>query len=191
MPPQERVNRILRFLSPESGFTYSRTQQRVDRSLDPLVDFILNTKTGHCEYFASACTLMPHAEVPSRLINGYYGCELNGLTGKYEVRQRHAHAWVESYVNNEWITLEPTPSAQRQAEVAEASDKSIISDLRHALSDFWNDGIQQMSAERQQEFFAPVISTSKSLLDTIRRTRAVDDVENLSDAVRSGSAKLV
>jgi transglutaminase-like putative cysteine protease len=169
VPPQERVNRILSFLSPESGFKYSRTQQRVDRSLDPLVDFILNTKTGHCEYFASACTLMLQcAEVPARLINGYYGCEVNGLTGKYEVRQRHAHAWVESYLNHEWITLEPTPSAQRQAEVAEASDKSIISDLRHALSDFWNDGIQQMSAERQQEFFAPVISTSKSLLDTIR-----------------------
>lgn len=169
VPPEERVNRILRYLSPENGFTYSRTQKRSDRSVDPLVDFVLNTKSGHCEYFASACCLMLQcAEVPSRLINGYYGSEVNTVTGRYEVRQRHAHAWVESYIDNQWITLEPTPSTQRQAEVAQGSDKTIISDIGHALSDLWNDGVQQMSAERQQAFFAPVLTTSKSVIQTIQ-----------------------
>ncbi len=169
VPPEERVNRILKYLSPENGFKYSRTQKRSDRSVDPLVDFVLNTKTGHCEYFASACCLMLQcAEVPSRLINGYYGCEVNTVTGRYEVRQRHAHAWVESYIDNQWITLEPTPPTQRQAEVEQGSDKTIISDLGHALSDLWNDGVQQMSAERQQAFFAPVLTTSKSVLQTIQ-----------------------
>ncbi|MFN9720595.1 MAG: DUF3488 and transglutaminase-like domain-containing protein [Planctomycetota bacterium] len=179
IPPQERVNRILKYLSPANGYTYSRTQKRTDRSLDPLVDFVLNTRSGHCEYFASACCLMLQcAEVPSRLINGYYGCEVNAVTGKYEVRQRHAHAWVESYIDDQWITVEPTPSAQRLAEVAEGDDKTIISDLRHALSDFWNDGVQQMSAERQQAFFAPVLSTSKSLFETVREQGLITTVKN-------------
>jgi transglutaminase-like putative cysteine protease len=185
LPPQKRVDTILQFLSPQNGYKYSRNPARDDRSLDPLVDFILNTKTGHCEYFASACALMLQcAEVPTRLVNGYYGSELNALTGKNEVRQRHAHAWVESYVDHQWITIEPTPSAQRQAEVALSANQSLISNLRSALSDFWSDGIQQMSAERQQEFFAPVISTSKSLVQTIRE-------QGLWVTIRDSSAQFV
>jgi len=167
--PEERINRILEHLSPDNGFQYSRRSERKDRSLDPVEDFLLNTKTGHCEYFASACTLMLQAvSVPARLVNGYYGCEINALTGKFEVRQRHAHAWVEAWVDDSWITVESTPSSERQSSVSGNASSSLISNLQTALSDLWNDGIQRMSAERQRDFFAPVISTSKSLLQTIR-----------------------
>jgi hypothetical protein len=167
--PEERINRIMAHLSPDNGFRYSRRSERKDRSLDPVEDFLLNTKTGHCEYFASACTLMLQAvAVPARLVNGYYGSEINALTGKFEVRQRHAHAWVEAWVNDSWLTLESTPSSERQSSVSGNASGSLISNLQTALSDLWNDGIQRMSAERQREFFAPVISTSKSLLQTIR-----------------------
>ena len=169
VPPAERVRRIVKYLSNDNGFVYSLKQSRQDRSLDPLEDFLLNTKSGHCEYYASACVLMLQSvDVPARLINGYYGSEINGLSGRYEVRQRHAHAWAEAFVDDRWLTVEATPSSDRRQDMDNAQPVTLISNIQTAISDFWNDGIHQMSAERQQEFFAPVISTSKSLFQTIR-----------------------
>jgi transglutaminase-like putative cysteine protease len=165
----ECVQRILRYLSNENGFVYSLTSSRSNRSLDPVEDFLFNTKSGHCEYYASACTLMLQSvDVPARLINGYYGSEVNSLTGKNEVQQRHAHAWVEAFYEDRWQTVEPTPAAARQEDVASKRSSTLIGNLQTAISDLWNDGIHRMSAERQQQFFAPVITTSKSLLQTIR-----------------------
>lgn len=167
--PEECVRRIMAYLSAENGYRYSLTPTRKDNSVDPLEDFLLNTKTGHCEYFASACTLMLQAvKVPARLVSGYYGCELNSVTGKYEVRQKHAHAWTEAWVDGQWRTLEATPAADREAAMTENESSKLMSNIQEALSDFWNDGIHNMSAQRQQEFFAPVISTSKSLYETIQ-----------------------
>ena len=169
VPPDECVRRIMSYLSPENGYRYSLTPTRKETSRDPIEDFLLNTKSGHCEYFASACTLMLQAvEVPARLVNGFYGCEVNSVTGKYEVRQRHAHAWTEAWVNGQWQTVEATPSADREASLAKNESITLMSNIQEAISDFWNDGIHNMSAQRQQEFFAPVISTSKSLFETIR-----------------------
>ncbi len=166
---EESVRRIMSYLSPENGYRYSLTPTRKETALDPIEDFILNTRTGHCEYFASACTLMLQAvKVPARLVNGYYGSELNSVTGKYEVRQRHAHAWTEAWLNGEWQTLEATPGAEREALLTKNDSISLMSNIQEAISDFWNDGIHNMSAQRQQEFFAPVISTSKSLYETIQ-----------------------
>ena len=168
-PSDECVRRIMSYLSNENGYRYSLTPTREDNSLDPLEDFLLNTKSGHCEYFASACALMLQAvKVPARLVNGYYGCELNSVTGKYEVRQRHAHAWTEAWVNGTWQTLEATPAAEREALLAKSESITLMSNIQEAISDFWNDGIHNMSAQRQQAFFAPVISTSKSLYQTIQ-----------------------
>lgn len=169
IPPEECVRRVMSFLGPGNGYRYSLTPTRKDNSIDPLEDFLLNTKSGHCEYFASACTLMLQSvKVPARLINGYYGCELNSVTGKYEVRQRHAHAWTEAWINGQWQTLESTPSADREAFLTKNESITLMSNIQEAISDFWNDGIHNMSAQRQQEFFAPVISTSKSLYATIQ-----------------------
>jgi hypothetical protein len=165
----ERIRRIVNYLSNANGFVYSLQQDRSDRSLDPIEDFLFNTRSGHCEYFASACTLMLQAvEVPARMINGYYGSELNPLTGKNEIRQRHAHTWVEAFVDDLWQTVEPTPSAERRDSLTSTGSISLMSNLQTAISDLWNDGIHRMSAERQQQFFAPVIESSKSLLRTIQ-----------------------
>jgi len=179
--PAERVQRIVSHLSAENGFRYSLTTTRSDRSLDPVEDFLLNTQSGHCEYYASACALMLQSvQIPARLINGYAGSEVNTLSGKYEVSQRHAHAWVEAFVDNRWQTVDPTPAGDRQDGIASVQSVTFISNIQSALSDFWNDGIHQMSAERQQEFFAPVISTSKSLYETIRDKGLWNTVRNSS-----------
>ncbi len=166
----DRVRAVLQYLSAENGFTYSTMQTRNDRSIDPVEDFLFNTKSGHCEYYASACALMLQSvQVPARLVNGYYGSDINSMTGKNEVRQRHAHSWVEAFQDGRWQTLEPTPAEPRRETVAAGKTDSLMSNLQTAISDMWNDGVHNMSAERQKAFFAPVISTSKSMFDSIRQ----------------------
>jgi uncharacterized protein (DUF2267 family) len=166
----DRVRAILQYLNVDNGFTYSTVQTRHDRSIDPVEDFLFNTKSGHCEYYASACALMLQSvQVPARLVNGYYGSDVNSMTGENEIRQRHAHSWVEAFLDGRWQTLEPTPAAPRRKMVSAGKADSLMSNLQTAISDMWNDGVHNMSAERQKAFFAPVITASKSTFESIRQ----------------------
>ena len=175
----DRVRAVLQYLSAENGFTYSTMQTRDDRSIDPVEDFLFNTKSGHCEYYASACALMLQSvRVPARLVNGYYGSGVNSMTGKNEVRQLHAHSWVEAFLDGRWQTLEPTPAAPRREMVSAGKSDSLMSNLQTAISDMWNDGVHNMSAERQKAFFAPVISTSLSMIDSIRQQGLFNATKN-------------
>jgi uncharacterized protein (DUF58 family) len=175
----DRVRLIMDYLSAENGFTYSTVQKRHDLKIDPVEDFLFNTKSGHCEYFASACALMLQAvQVPARLVNGYYGSEVNSVTGRNEIRQQHAHSWVEVFLDNSWQTLEPTPAAPRRAMLAAERSESLMNSLQTAISELWDDRVHNMTAARQKEFFAPVISTSKSLFDTIRQQGLLSTIQN-------------
>ncbi len=179
IPEADRALAILQYLSAENGFEYSTVQTRKDRSIDPVEDFLFNTRSGHCEYYASACVLMLQSvNVPARLVNGYYGSDVNSMTGRNEVRQAHAHSWVEAFMDDRWQTLEPTPAAPRRAMVSAGKAESLMNNLQTAFSDMWKDGVHNMSAERQKAFFAPVISTSKSMFDTIRQQGLVNAIRN-------------
>jgi transglutaminase-like putative cysteine protease len=80
---------------------------------DPLAHFLFETRAGHCEYFASAMTIMLRTlGIPSREVNGFLPGEYNDLGGDYIVRASDAHSWVEVYFpGNEWQTFDPTPAA--------------------------------------------------------------------------------
>lgn len=166
---EQRIRRILGYLSAENGFRYSLKLTRSDANLDPVEDFLLNMKSGHCEYYASACTLMLQAAgLPARLINGFYGSEINTVTGKYEVKQRHAHSWVEVFVNGIWVTLDPTPGEERAVDVAAVKSSNVLSDLKTAFSDLWTGGIHNLTLEKQQAFFAPLMTLFNDIRNEIR-----------------------
>ena len=68
-------------------------------------------RAGHCEYFASATALLLRSlGVPSRYVVGYAVVEWNANLAMYTVRERHAHAWAEAWVNGRWITVDTTPA---------------------------------------------------------------------------------
>lgn len=95
---------------------YSLTFERSSRK-DPVLDFLLVRPEGHCEYFASAFVLLARAAgVPAHLVGGYRVAETSPL-GYGVVRERHAHAWGEAWVDGRWQTFDPTPAA----ELAEAA----------------------------------------------------------------------
>jgi len=42
-------------------------------------------------------------EVPSRLVVGYLGGDFNVVGRYYQVREKHAHVWVEAYLEADQI----------------------------------------------------------------------------------------
>jgi len=79
---------------------------------DPLAHFLFETRAGHCEYFASAMTIMLRTlGIPSREVNGFLPGEYNELGGDYIVRASDAHSWVEVYLpGTDWQVFDPTPA---------------------------------------------------------------------------------
>ncbi len=84
---------------------------------DPLAHFLFETRAGHCEYFASAMTIMLRTlGIPSREVNGFLPGEYNDLGGDYIVRASDAHSWVEVYFPGmDWQTFDPTPAGPENA----------------------------------------------------------------------------
>lgn len=75
-------------------------------------EFLFEAREGFCEHYASAFTvLMRAAGIPSRVVTGYQGGELNSTRlGEYFiVRQTDAHAWTEVWLEDEgWVRVDPT-----------------------------------------------------------------------------------
>nr|WP_284033286.1 DUF3488 and transglutaminase-like domain-containing protein [Halobaculum sp. DT31] len=77
-------------------------------------EFLFNMKTGYCEYFATAMTVMLRTQdVPARYAVGYSTGQPTG-DGEYTVRAMNAHAWVEVYFPEAgWVRFDPTPASSR------------------------------------------------------------------------------
>ncbi len=81
-------------------------------SENPLAEFLLESKKGYCEHFASAMAMMLRCMgVPTRVVTGYSGGEWNSFEHYYVVRQSDAHAWVEVYFpGTGWVSFDPSPA---------------------------------------------------------------------------------
>jgi protein-glutamine gamma-glutamyltransferase len=119
----------------EKNFRYSLKRSDLNQSSTPLSTFLLKNKSGHCEYFASATTLLLRgAGIPARYAVGYSVSEFSPLEEQYVVRSRHAHAWVMAYVNGTWKSLDTTPPDWTAQEDASVSPLQAISDWWAFLS---------------------------------------------------------
>lgn len=77
---------------------------------NPMDEFLFDTKKGFCEHYAgSFALLMRAANIPSRIVTGYQGGELNTEGNYLIVRQSDAHAWTEVWYDDEgWTRVDPT-----------------------------------------------------------------------------------
>jgi len=73
-------------------------------------DFFFNSKEGYCEYFAGTFVLLARlGGIPSRIVSGYLGGDLNDIGDFYVFRQQDAHAWAEVWFEKEgWVRVDPT-----------------------------------------------------------------------------------
>lgn len=167
---RQAVQKVMSWLTSSGRFQYSLNATFDDASLDPVEDFLINRRTGHCEYFASACALLLQAAgVPARVVNGYKGYEQNSVSGRFEVKQKHAHAWVEAFVEGHWETLDPTPAAAREEEVTRKTNLTWWQDLRLAFNDLWLDTVERMSPQRQEAMVRPWLTAAQKKITEIRR----------------------
>lgn len=114
---------------------------------DPIAGFLFDQRRGHCEYFASAMTILLRTlGIPARLVNGFLPGEYNDISELYVVRASDAHSWVEAYFPNYgWIPFDPTPAAGAQS----ASGLSRLSMWFDALQSFWIDWVVNYDFTRQ------------------------------------------
>lgn len=145
----------------DSGiYSYSLDTSSRDPKIDPVEDFIVNRKTGHCEYFASALALMLRAVgIPSRIVSGFKGGSVNVLSGNYEVEQRHAHVWVEAYDGlGGWKRVDPTPAAREESVASFASRIGAAHDLASVVSTTWSRLINIDINAQRTAFYTPILN---------------------------------
>ena len=158
------------YLSQSGDFTYTLEIKRVNPNVDPVVDFLLNVKKGHCERYASGLVLMLRSlGIPSRVIKGFRGCNYSD-NGSYVIRNNQAHSWVEVLVPQlsadgnfrqdivsgrpifDWLTLDPTPDTEL-LENQKFSFLRMIAEWVDRAKSFWRDMIVDYNADQQAEFW--------------------------------------
>ncbi len=92
------------------NYGYSLYSEEPDEGLSPVEHFLVNSKRGYCEHFATALTLMLRSvNIPARLVTGFMTSQKNDFGDYYLIRQSDAHSWVEAYIGKKWIVFDPTP----------------------------------------------------------------------------------
>ncbi|MBN1901380.1 DUF3488 domain-containing protein [Candidatus Sumerlaeota bacterium] len=106
----EKAARIREYLMKNYAYSLDFKEKGAE---DPIVEFLFDRKTGHCEFFATAMVVLCRAaKIPARIVNGYYSTEWNNYGNYFIVRQQDAHSWVETWFpSTEWVSFDPTPSA--------------------------------------------------------------------------------
>jgi hypothetical protein len=137
LPAAEAVKRVANHLAT---FTYSTFREKATpQGSTPLAEFLTTTKSGHCEYFATATALLLRtAGIPARYATGFAALEYSDLEGAWVVRARHAHAWTRAFVDGRWVDLDTTPPSWFAEEAKDAPLWQPVADLFRWLLYRWS-----------------------------------------------------
>ena len=165
------------YFQDPARFQYSLQGQVRELDLDPIEDFLTKNPRGHCEYFATALTLMLRSRgIPARVVVGYRCDEYNDLGKFYQVRQWHAHSWVEAYLGPQdlpaelrrgdqagrwarggWLRLEPTPGFGADQPASTPKLGAVRRSLLW-LQSVWGNYVLEMDRDRQREaIYGPAV----------------------------------
>ena len=142
-----------------------------------LDSFLFEWRAGHCEYFATAMTMMLRQQgIPARIVNGFLGADYNSVGDYWAVRQNYAHSWVEAYFPGRgWVQFDPTPGGP----TVQMPGESIWSTLQMGLDTArlaWFRWVVEYDFEKQASL----------LRDAFAQTQSSDgtDPGRFSDAAR-------
>jgi transglutaminase-like putative cysteine protease len=118
----------------QEKFEYSLKLRAAGQNKTSLANFLLSSRAGHCEYFATATVLLLRASgIPARYTTGWSAHEPGAFGDQIVIRARHAHAWTQFYLNGLWHSLDTTSSTWREQEDQADSDTAYLRDLWDAL----------------------------------------------------------
>ncbi|HEX2438594.1 MAG TPA: transglutaminase-like domain-containing protein [Methylomirabilota bacterium] len=127
-PPAEAIARVRQYF--RERFRYTRYLGAARPGRTALEDFLLTTRAGHCEYFATATTLLLRASgVPARYTVGYAVHQWSPVEHRWVVRARDAHAWASAWVGGAWVDVDTTPASWIDEEAEAPSLWGSINDL--------------------------------------------------------------
>ena len=143
--PLETVESVLAHL--ETSYRYTR--ELPGEVADPLSHFLFERREGHCEFFASAFTILLRLNgIPSRVVAGYYGATHVEAGGYWVVRQGDAHAWTEAFFPGVgWVRFDATPAEVRPGEVS-GSWASLVQWM-DVMRVRWNDWVLDFDGRNQ------------------------------------------
>ena len=191
LPPEDRIGRakhLQRQLRDSGRFQYSLEGPPRDLSIDPIEDFVTNNPRGHCEFFATALTLMLRTQgIPSRVVVGYKSDEWNSVGNFFQVRQLHAHAWLEAYLEPRhippelfdrrrphqwsgggWLRLDPTAASFGDAAPAGAW-LAPVGKLFQRIEFLWANYVMEMNRFRQRRaIYEPLVRSMRSAVRSLR-----------------------
>jgi transglutaminase-like putative cysteine protease len=180
---KQTTDRLVQFLRDSGQYSYSLRMRVEDPSLDPLEDFLFNTRQGHCEYFATALAILLRTQgIHSRLVTGYKGALEDRYSGYFEVQRRNSHAWVEAWFDGAWHTLDAVPYAADDETRQFVTNRGFWGNARNSLNSLWSNYFVSMSIDRQQsQLYGPlgrvwdsVKSGTQGLVDFFRDFGSTD-----------------
>jgi transglutaminase-like putative cysteine protease len=128
----EKVARIGAWFASEFQYTQYLTISQARFSKPSAVSaFLTTSKRGHCEYFATAATLMLRAaDVPARYCVGYAVMERDMKRDEFVIRGVHGHAWTRVWDEEKstWTDFDPTPPDWLAAETGGATKNLWLAD---------------------------------------------------------------
>ncbi|MBX3396481.1 MAG: DUF3488 domain-containing protein [Phycisphaerae bacterium] len=174
----ESIARAIRDYLSEKPFEYTLDRRDATRSAEPIIDFLFETRRGHCEYFASAMTLMCQAlGMQARLVTGYHGGELNEVGGFYQFRRRDAHAWVEVWLPEQsWTAFDPTPPSTDGARRDRTTLWADINRFLEFLEFKWSTTIVSFDERSRAELADGIAAWLDALLHGHDGNRSVADL---------------
>lgn len=155
-PSTEQIARnIERHLQTQFTYTLdiadSRSKDDID---DPVVHFLYDSKSGWCEHYAYAMTLMCQSlGMNARLVSGYKCDEFNSMGNYFILRQSQAHAWVEVLVRQGdqlvWETFDPTSGIDAASTTRAKTMWTKVSHVFDYLERAWANSVVAYDANSQ------------------------------------------
>ncbi|MDG1358469.1 MAG: transglutaminase-like domain-containing protein [Akkermansiaceae bacterium] len=145
----EKIEKIKNFFIDEFTYSTHLTTPRFDRGKrqSSIGIFLEGSRTGHCEYFASATTLLlREAGIPARYCIGYAVNERTEDKTEWVMRGLHAHAWCRAWIKpsadndhraGKWVDVDLTPPSWQSIEAHN------LDNWKQRLADKW----QRMSED--------------------------------------------
>ncbi|MDB9741755.1 transglutaminase-like domain-containing protein [Akkermansiaceae bacterium] len=153
---EEKIKTLRNYFN--SNFTYTRHLKSGDinqsgrSEMSALSHFINISKKGHCEYFATASTLiLREAGLKARYVNGFVVKNDEFYSEAYALRGDQVHAWSIVWDKDKWLEVDLTPSVWLE------EDSETLS-FKDKLAEKWKLMIEDFQVWRTQPENAVIVT---------------------------------
>ncbi len=164
-----------------TNYGYSLEMRGTPHGRDPIAAFLFDVRKGHCEYFASALTVMLRKiGIPARLVNGFRSGEYNSLGKDWIVRQYDAHSWVEAYLPPYgWVEFDPTPPDPPRPG---RSFARMLSNVADAVGLWWSEEVVNYDLLKQFQ----LVRAARTWTEHQLRDRAAAALQHARERISAG-----